>query len=232
MAYCPKCDMEFVEGVTVCSDCGSSLLDSKETAMQLRKEAQEKQQAAYMEQQQKLQELLAQAQLEEADIQERPKHTRLYVKKSQQYDDFKSAASSFLIVGGAVLIFAILTWMGVVTLPIAGTSRYISQSVMTFMGIAFVGIGLSSQRSAKQVEGDIASEESTTEELITWFRDNHTAQQLDSQILREYGSLLPEELSLKRFGLIQDILVTSHDITDQAYIDLISEEIYGKVFEE
>ena len=30
MPYCPKCDMEFMEGVTACTDCGGPLLDSRE----------------------------------------------------------------------------------------------------------------------------------------------------------------------------------------------------------
>ena len=33
MPYCPKCDMEFIKGVTVCSDCGGSLFESKEEAL-------------------------------------------------------------------------------------------------------------------------------------------------------------------------------------------------------
>ena len=26
MPYCPKCDMEFVDGMTVCTDCGGPLV--------------------------------------------------------------------------------------------------------------------------------------------------------------------------------------------------------------
>ena len=33
MPYCPKCDMEFVEGIKVCSDCGGPLVESKEVAV-------------------------------------------------------------------------------------------------------------------------------------------------------------------------------------------------------
>ena len=36
MPYCPKCDMEFIKGVTVCSDCGGSLFESKEEALAVR----------------------------------------------------------------------------------------------------------------------------------------------------------------------------------------------------
>ena len=38
MPYCPKCDMEFVDGITICSDCKGPLVASKEYALQLQKE--------------------------------------------------------------------------------------------------------------------------------------------------------------------------------------------------
>ncbi len=51
MPYCPKCDMEFIDGITICSDCGGQLLESKEVADAMKKKEQEamlaKQRAAY-----------------------------------------------------------------------------------------------------------------------------------------------------------------------------------------
>ena len=41
MPYCPKCDMEFIDGITVCSDCGGPLAASKEEAMKMKKQMQE-----------------------------------------------------------------------------------------------------------------------------------------------------------------------------------------------
>lgn len=42
MPYCPKCDMEFVDGMTVCTDCGGPLVSSKEEAQAIaRKEAEQ-----------------------------------------------------------------------------------------------------------------------------------------------------------------------------------------------
>ena len=50
MPYCPRCDMEFVEGVTVCSDCGGPLLASEEEAKamkaQMEKEMEERRKEA------------------------------------------------------------------------------------------------------------------------------------------------------------------------------------------
>ena len=42
MPYCPKCDMEFVEGVSFCSDCKGPLLSSPQEAKALQEEAEKK----------------------------------------------------------------------------------------------------------------------------------------------------------------------------------------------
>ena len=39
MPYCPKCDMEFVEGIEKCSDCGGPLFESKEAADKIIKDS-------------------------------------------------------------------------------------------------------------------------------------------------------------------------------------------------
>ena len=51
MPYCPKCDMEFVDGITTCTDCGGPLVGSKEEAEAMKKEAMEeaRKKAAEME---------------------------------------------------------------------------------------------------------------------------------------------------------------------------------------
>ena len=43
MPYCPKCDMEFVEGIKICSDCGGPLVESKEVADAMKQKEKEEQ---------------------------------------------------------------------------------------------------------------------------------------------------------------------------------------------
>lgn len=243
MPYCPKCDMEFIDGITVCSDCGGPLAASKEEADAIKQQEQEQAKAAAAAAYAAMMEDAALLDKEDASGQTaedtevmshsagRFSRPRVYVKKSQKYDDFKSSASAFFLVGGAALLFGILGLSGVLPLPMTGFSRLLSLGVITLMGIACLIVAVSSLRSANALSSQISEEEETTRQLIDWFTETCSGEELDAQIAREYGELSPEELSLKRFDLIQDKIITSHDITDQAYVDLLSEEIYTKLYE-
>ncbi len=157
--------------------------------------------------------------------------TPVYVKKSQQYEDLRSSAASFMIIGAALLILAALCWLDVIRLPVAGSSRYITQSMMTAFGIISCMIAVSSHNTSKTVHAQMEAEDLVSEQLMDWFLSQYTAEALDQQIIQESGTLLPEEMFLSRYDLIQDILITRHDIADQAYVDTLAEEIYDNLYE-
>lgn len=237
MPYCPNCDMEFVDGITVCSDCGGSLAPSKEAADAMKQKAQEEEAARRQAEYEALQsetdgQLDGRSEGNEPFSLRKTPSGQLYVKKSQKYEDLKSSASAFFLVGGLLFAASVLCWANILSLPFGGSSRLITQAVMTAMGIGALAVAFVSNRSAKEVQGQIAAEEDRTAGLIRWFLENHTGEELDLQLFREVGEMGPEERSLKRFELIQDILITSQDLTDQAFVDLLTEEIYGKLFED
>lgn len=252
MPYCPKCDMEFVEGVQVCSDCKGPLLASPEEAEALKKEAEQK----------AMEEFLARAKekgfslenegfsgtseygdfdstgggsaAEPSDTERKTSRQpfSVYVKKSERYQDMKSSASAFLLIGCVAVLLSGLIFAGIV--PIAGASKISFGGILGVMGIACLVVCLKTNKEAAGMKAEAARENQETQELISWFLQAHSAEELDMQLAREQGgeqNLTPEELSLKRFSLIQDYLITEKDLPDPAYVEALSEEIYSRMFE-
>ena len=109
MPYCPKCDMEFVEGIKVCSDCGGPLVESKEVADAMKQKEKEEQLAVMAQEMDPFSGEMAKA--EDADPDEissakkKPADeiVHAYVDKGQRYEDMSSSASAFFLVGAVTI---------------------------------------------------------------------------------------------------------------------------------
>jgi len=280
MPYCPKCDMEFIDGITKCSDCGGPLVESEEVAKAIQKNEQLKRERARMNGQRPqparkpqgapgtskpqgapvrpqaqpvpqntpvkapevqtapqtapiamtAEEAAAKAEALQTAARKAAQPTHLYVDKAQKYEDLKSSASAFLIVGGAMLVVSILCWLGIINLPLSGPSKIIIQGALTAMGLFSMVVYIKSVKDAKELAPEIDAEKNKTKEIVDWFLETFTADSIDSRIIQP-ESLSIEEISLVRFQAIQYYLVTEKKLTDPAYIDLLCEEIYTRLFE-
>lgn len=235
--YCPKCDMEFIDGITVCTDCGGPLAESKEAADAMKQKEQEEarlqkeQEMALMRQQMEA-EISSdeESETQEPAASKNVQPARVYVDKAEKYDDLKSSASAFLLVGGLLVVFSLLCWTGIVRLPMQGVSKLIFQGALLLMGCFSLGVFLNTSKSAKRLAPEIDAEKHRTEELIKWFLDTYSGDAIDKEI-PDFQELSQEERSLKRFQIIQDYLITGKDLPDPAYVDALSEEIYSKLYE-
>ena len=280
MPYCPKCDMEFIEGITVCSDCGAPLYESEEAAKAARKQAEEQ---AMEKARKELEEAMggnaqdleeamddgfwdAEGNAEEnpADYdpsgQKKQKATApsVYVKKSARYQDMKSSALAFLLIGCAALAVAVISFIHLASTAPESVSLYqissyivsvnlmaASRSVLfVILSLICMIISAKTNMAAAAMKEEAAKENKETESLIALFLASHSPEEIEGRLAREQGSIgegtsgqaaapegsRPEELALKRYALIQDYLVTENDLPDPDYVDYLSEEIYDRMY--
>ena len=71
------------------------------------------------------------------------------------------------------------------------------------MGIFSMVVYIKSNRSARDLLPQIEAEKQKTNDLIQWFLSEQSAQDIDREIL-DLDQLNDEEISLKRFQIIQD----------------------------
>lgn len=240
MPYCPKCDMEFIDGITKCSDCGGPLLESKEVADAMKKKAREEAMAKQQAQYEAMQAAMAEeAERAAANGQPAPqmqrrqvKSSRAYVNKAQKFEELKSSATAFYLVGGVLTAACILLWSGIVNLPIFGFGKYLTQGVLTFMGVGMLIVAVKTTQSLKEFKGELNEDQKETKEIIEWFASTFSPAKIDQAIIHDFGDLEPEDLSLKRFYLIHDLLVSHKDLSDEDYVDMLCEEIYNKIYED
>ena len=237
--YCPNCDMDFVDGVTVCTDCGAPLVD-KEVWMAEQKAAAEaealKEQKEREEQKKQEQEAkTAWTELSDEDkqqilerqaaLREMMKEPAVYVNKKDKYTDNQSSAVALLIVGILLAIAAVLMWTGV--LPDLGL---IMKLALTAFAVVCLAGAVISRNKAQEYKGTIAEEENKEKKLIDDFITEHSREEIDDAV--NNTSLMPEELAIEKMNYIQDKLMIENDIADKAYAAMIAEEIYSKLYEE
>lgn len=237
MPYCPKCDMEFVEGIKVCSDCGGPLVESKEVAKAIKKKEQEEQLAALAQEMEPFSGEESETgrsgdDPSQKEVSQAAEPVYAYVDKGQRYEDMSSSASAFFLVGGVLATGTVLCLLGIFRLPMAGFQKYMFEGVLAVLAIGCLIVAVSSKKRASELKVEADDEERQTREIIDWFLKNYSAKELDEQLLMEDPDLSGEELSLKRFELIQDFLITGRDIPDQSYADSLCETLYAKLYDQ
>ncbi|QHQ62350.1 hypothetical protein Ana3638_17455 [Anaerocolumna sedimenticola] len=148
----------------------------------------------------------------------------VYVKKEEQYKDYKSSASTFIVVSVLGIAVLILNAVGIINI-FAGPMPYI---VMGALFIAFLYIGISSYAKAQKIEKEIDDENNVTQSINDWLTQNVTAEQLDA--LTD-----PSETAEIRFfhklEKMKEMITAQFGEMNESYLDLLVEEYYNNHFE-
>lgn len=148
----------------------------------------------------------------------------VYVKKADQFKDLRSTGYIFLVVGIGGLIVLLLNILGIFTFY----QGYFAWTVMGVLFTIFLIVGFGTLKHSKQVQGQIAEENTLTNTINTWLEKTITQEVLDSVI---DPSEADEINYFKQTEYIKKGILDEFDKDlDDSYVDLLVEEFYNQHF--
>ena len=231
MPWCPKCETEYRDGITVCADCGSALVEDLSETVDVT-EADTVFEPSLEETFQNMSEEEAIAFLEETQKEAMERRKRLaegpgiYVESSKKAQDFKSGGLSLLFVGGIGLIFIVMVLLNIIPLHMYLFSKYLVLGVMGSLFILFIVMGLLSVKSYKKFEIKASEEDNLTKNLRAWCLDNLKQEIMDADI----DEASEELLYFQRTEKMKEMISQKFMNLDAAFLDSFIDDIYPEIF--
>lgn len=211
--WCPKCKQEYVDGVTICADCGTPLVDQV-------------QEGSFLTDENDYPEMMP----ENCYTCGSGSGSHAYVKKDATYEDTKSTAFTFLLIGILGIIAIVLVGLDVIHLNMASYMKVLMYVVMGLLFFIFIIIGLIYQKRLKLLKAEIVEENSLTAEILEWFFANYSAADIDTEI--GDSSKKEEQFYFSRYEIMMQLLTKKYPALEESYADHMVEEIYERLYNE
>ena len=227
MAWCPNCKNEYVEGITVCADCGAQLVASLDEVCK----NDSLQQIEEIENESMIEE--AEDILTETDDDNAAKENAwrgAYQNSAQKAEDNKSSAYMLLIFGVLGLLAVVLILMGVIPLyQNAAMTRYFICGVMGALFLLFIISGIISMKNFKTLSEKAASEDSLVEEMTNWCAENLSAELIDEGLFT--SEEVPEEQKyFRRVDKMKQLIQAQFIYLEDAFLDHFIDDYYQNLF--
>lgn len=233
MAWCPKCKCEYVEGIKVCADCGSELIDElpDEKQMEILTETSFlAYDADFLSEH--LSEELSDETLEDEEEQEKkaaPAYQHFYVNNEEKAEDNKTSAYTLLTIGSVGLLAIILIFFEVIPIYMSVMNKYIVTGVMGVLFLLFIVMGVVSLRNSRILFKKASKENNLTTEIKKWCVNNLLMQEIDQKLeLKDQ----PEELKYFQRAAYMRMMINKQFMNlDESYLDRLIDEVYPEIFE-
>lgn len=248
--WCPKCRMEYREGIRVCADCGTPLVESLEEydREQAEKTAGEKKSGADPEDGREYHGSMTEETA--AGISENPNpgnensmeeqlsgnpvlhHTGIYQNSSERAEENRSAAFALIGVGSLGLLFLILLFTDKIPVfHVTGSSRFFICGVLGAMFLLFIVCGVISQKSVKRLREKAVSEHVIEEEIRKWCHLHLTRDEVEGAS-RTQEPEDEEPAYFRRTAVMKEKIRRQFVGLDEDFLDHFIDEYYSELFGE
>ncbi|MGN0346544.1 MAG: hypothetical protein ACI4DU_04585 [Lachnospiraceae bacterium] len=153
-------------------------------------------------------------------------------RNSTQASEVKASGIALLVLGIIGLVITVLYILDKFPIHYTLSSRIIIGTAMGILFVCMLVFGIISMRSVKVFAGMAKEEDRLTEEIIRWYRQNLSADMIDSDLFDEGGKAMPEEMKyFRRYAKIKFLLNQKFMNLDPAYSEEMVEEIYQYIYE-
>ncbi len=213
--FCPKCKAEYREGITVCTECSIPLVEVLPVEID----------TSSAEEKIKL--------LNDMDSRENlhalSNGNQAYVEKSAKYEDMKSTAYSFLIVGFAGVLLLLLTFAGIIPLQFAPHMKIIMGIVMGILFLSFLIVGFRSNFKLSGLKAQAQKEQEDMNSAKEWLFAQAQAQSIDAENNIHESDDLQQKYFL-RSNYIKRMLKQQFPDYEDDFLDYLTEEFYEEMF--
>lgn len=238
--WCPKCKNEYREGITVCADCGSELVESLTADMSYSDDidnnlstGNESEYPVYEETE--TEEVNDSDNGTDSDEESSPEASKkaipAYVPKRSRYEDNKSSAFTFLLVGGVGAVLVLLHAVGIIDFNLTTFSKILTNTVMGALFIIFIIVGIVSAKNTSHYKREAAAEEVLTGQICSSFHELYTSEGIDNACGITEDNSNYEQWDL-RYHFIEKQISDEYPELAEDYLEYLTEMIYNEMYNE
>ena len=244
--WCPKCKYEYREGIKVCADCGCELVEKLDDA-KLENDAEDFFDSVQSEMSEAGKEAFGtddgEDEIDSMDNQNSADGentesgdvekdvTPAYVPKRTRYEDNKSSAYTFFLVGGVGAVLVLLHILGVFDFNLSATSKMLTNTVMGALFAGFLIVGVISLRNSARYKREALAEEALTEQIKTFIHDLYTTEGIDNAcgVTDEMDTY--EKWNL-RYHFIEKQITDEYPELVADYLEYVTDMVYNELYSE